>query len=172
MNLFLACIDRSSRWLEGMAVLLLFAYCGLMLAEVVARGFIGKSLPYSWEYSAFAMAAIFLLASGSAIRTAVHVRVSLLLEVLPEKYSRVFDILANVIALVVVGFIVVAIYNAFSTSLDRGLVSPSIVKTPLAIPQALLLLGAVQLWFDLLARGIRLATGRVHEQRQLDAAPA
>ena len=171
MDRFLNTVDRSSRLLEGFAVLLLFGFCGLMLAEVVARGFFGQSLAYSWEFSAFAMASVFLLASGRAIRTATHVRVSLILEAVPLRMRLVLDILANGIALIIVALIGFALFNALSTSFDRGLVSPTIVSTPLYIPQAVLVLGALQLWFDFLARLIRLLTGREPTLTGADAAP-
>lgn len=155
--------------LEGVAVVLLYGFGGLMLAEVFARGFLAQSLPFSWEYSAFAMAGVFLLASGRAIRTATHVRVSLILEATPARMSRLLDIAANFAALIIVALIIAALYNAFSTSLDRGLVSPTIVRTPLAIPQGLILIGSIQLWFDLLARFIRLVKRMDFEERGADA---
>ncbi len=171
MDSFLTAIDRSSRLLEGVAVALLFGFGALMLGEVFARGFLARSLPFSWEYSTFAMAAVFLLASGRAIRTATHVRVSLILEAAPARVARILDIVANVVALAIVALLVAALHDAFSTSLERGLISATIVATPLAIPQGIILIGAVQLWLDLLARLIRLLTGRAVEDRAADAVP-
>ncbi len=152
-------------------MLLLYGFGALMLAEVFARGFLSHSLPYSWEYSAFAMASVFALASGRALRTATHVRVSLILEASPPTLRRWIDGAANCAALVIVALIIAALFNAFSTSYERGLVSASVVRTPLAIPQGVLLIGAIQLWFDMLARMIRLWTGRSFEERQADALP-
>lgn len=169
MDAFLNLIDRSSRLLEGVAVFMLFGFGALMLGEVFARGLLSQSLPFSWEYSTFAMAGVFLLASGRAIRTATHVRVSLVLEAAPASVARVVDILANIAGLIIVAVLVAALYNAFSTSLARGLVSATIVATPLAIPQGIILIGAVQLWFDLLARLIRLMSDRPAEDRGADA---
>lgn len=171
MDRFLNLIDRSSRLFEGVAVLMLFGFGALMLGEVFARGFLSQSLPFSWEYSTFAMAGVFLLASGRAIRTATHVRVSLILEATSPRVARGLDVLANVAALVIVALLVAALHDAFSTSLERGLVSATIVATPLAIPQGIILVGAVQLWLDLLARLIRLITGRTIDDREADAAP-
>lgn len=171
MDTFLNLIDRSSRLLEGVAVVMLFGFGALMLGEVFARGFLSQSLPFSWEYSTFAMAGVFLLASGRAIRTATHVRVSLVLEAAPPRIARTMDALANVMALVIVAGLVAALHDAFSTSLERGLVSATIVATPLAVPQGIILVGAVQLWFDLLARLIRLMTGRAVDDREADAVP-
>lgn len=171
MNVFLNLIDRSSRLLEGVAVAMLFGFGALMLGEVFARGFLSQSLPFSWEYSTFAMASVFLLASGRAIRTATHVRVSLVLEAAPRPIARAVDVLANIVGLIIVAALVAALFNAFSTSLSRGLVSATIVATPLAVPQGIILVGAVQLWFDMLARLIRLVSGRTAEDRGADSVP-
>lgn len=171
MDAFLNLIDRSSRLLEGVAVVMLFGFGALMLGEVFARGFLSQSLPFSWEYSTFAMAGVFLLASGQAIRTATHVRVSLVLEAAPPPVARAMDVLANCVGLIIVAVLVVALFDTFSTSLSRGLVSATIVATPLAVPQGIILVGAVQLWFDLLARLLRLISGRTVEDRGADSVP-
>ncbi|MCY6381685.1 TRAP transporter small permease subunit [Hoeflea prorocentri] len=169
MDRFLKTVDASSRLLEGCAVFLIYGFGALMLAEVFARGFLAQSLPYSWEYSTFAMASVFMLASGRAIRTATHVRVSLVLEAVSPKAARMIDAFANVIALIVVAAIGVSLADAFWSSYSRGLVSATVVRTPLAVPQVILLIGAIQLWFDLLARLIRRWTGRDYEDRDADA---
>lgn len=172
LKLFLRITDRTSKLAESCAVLLLFGFCALMLAEVFARGFLAKSLPYSWEYAAFAMGAVFLLATGRAIRTGTHVRVSLALELTPAPLARFIDILANIAAIVVTALLVMALFKNLSLSIDRGLTSPTVVQTPLAIPQFVLLLGGLQFCLDLIARLIRLLQGEVTELRDLDAVPA
>lgn len=171
MDRLLKVIDFFSRLTESLAVILIFGYCGLMLTEIIARGFLGTSLPYSWEYSTYAMAGIFFLAAGPAIRTAVHVRISLLTEALPDKAARLVDLFANLIALIIVAVIVGAIGDAALTSLERGTTAPTVVRTPLFIPQVILLIGAAQLWLDLFARFARRATGRPFEWRKADAPP-
>ena len=168
MDRFLTLIDRLSRLAETVAVALIFGYCALMLAEVVARAQ-ASSFSFTWEFSQYAMAGIFALAAGPAIRTGVHVRISLLSEALPKPARKWLDIGANVAALVIVAFIVQAVWTKVSASYDRNILATSVTQTPLWIPQTIVLWGIVQLWFDLGARLVRRASGRDHEQRDADA---
>ena len=167
MDRFLTLIDRLSRLAEFAAVALIFGYCALMLTEVVARAQ-ARSLSFTWEFSQYAMAAIFALASGPAIRTAVHVRITLVTEKLPASVSRWMDILANFVALAIVAAIVSAMWTKVSVSFDRNILATSVSKTPLWIPQAVILWGFAQLWLDLLARGLRRMTNRQFEWRSED----
>lgn len=171
MDQFLARIDFLSRRTEDAAVALIFGYCALMLAEVVARAQ-ALSFSFTWEFSQYAMASIFVLAAGPAIRTGVHVRVSLLGEVLPERLRTALDILANTVALVILALIISAMWTKTSTSLERNILATSVTKTPLWIPQAIVLWGMVQFWLDLMARLIRRASGRRYEWRNADAEPS
>ncbi len=168
MNFFLNTIDRFSRLAETVAVYLIFGYCALMLTEVVARAQ-AKSLSFTWEFSQYAMAAIFALASGPAIRSATHVRISLLTEALPQKVAKWLDILANLIALVIVALIVSAMWTKTSTSFERNILATSVTKSPLWIPQAIVFWGMAQLWLDLFARIVRRALDLPFEWREADA---
>ncbi len=171
MDLLLKQIDRLSRLAETTAVALIFGYCALMLVEVFARAQ-AQSFSFTWEYSQYAMAAVFALGAGPAIRTGVHVRISLLLNALPARGRTWLDAFANAVALIVVGAIVWAMCSKTGTSFTRNTLATSVSKTPLWIPQALVLWGMAQLWLDLLARLIRCATGRQCEWRHDDAEPS
>lgn len=165
---FLTLNDRLSRFAETCAVVLIFGYCALMLTEVVARSQ-ASSLSFTWEFSQYSMAAIFALASGPAIRAGVHVRISLLSGILPMGARKWLDVLANIVALAIVALIVSALWTKVSTSFERNILATSVTKSPLWIPQAIVLWGFVQLWLDLLARLIRRATDRPCEWRKADA---
>lgn len=167
MDRFLSLIDRMSRLAETVAVALIFGYCALMLTEVVARAQ-ARSFSFTWEYSQYAMAALFALAAGPALRTGVHVRISLLSERLPRRGALVLDLMATCAALLIVGAMVWAMGVKALGSYERDILATSVSKTPLWIPQTFVLWGLTQLWLDLLARMIRRATGRVHEWRDLD----
>ncbi len=171
MDRILALIDRFSRLAETAAVALIFGYCALMLVEVVARSQ-AQSFSFTWEFSQYAMAAIFALAAGPAVRAGVHVRITLVTERLPEAPRKWLDVTANIAALGIVGLIVSAMATKVGTSYERDILATSVTRTPLWIPQALVLWGMVQLWLDLAARALRRALGRDAEFRSADAEPA
>jgi len=158
-DIYLRLTDATSRLCEGVAVLLLFGFAGLMLAEVAKRGFIGGSLAYSWEISTYAMAAMFFLASGRTLRTGRHVRVSLALEASPPRLRAGIELAATLVALVLAVGIFLSLRDMALTSFQRGTRSPTFTSTPLVWPQALVAIGALQLCLDLLARLLRLLRG-------------
>jgi TRAP-type C4-dicarboxylate transport system permease small subunit len=170
MKLVLTTIDRLSRVAETLAVILIFGYCALMLAEVVARAQ-ARSFSFTWEFSQYAMAAIFALAAGPAIRTGVHVRISLLFGALPARAGKRLDVAANAVALVIVAMIVLAMWTKVTTSFERNILATSVSQSPLWVPQAVVLWGMVQLWLDLFARIVRRVTDRAFEWRNADAEP-
>ena len=171
MDRILSTIDRLSRFAETTAVALIFGYCALMLTEVVARAQ-AQSFSFTWEFSQYAMASTFALGAGPAIRTGVHVRISLLNEALPSTARKWLDGVANFVALIIVALIVSALWVKVGKSFDRNILATSVTKTPLWIPQAIVLWGMAQLWLDLAARLIRRATGRIYEWRAADAEPS
>ncbi len=168
MTRVLSLIDSLSRFAETTAVLLIFGYCGLMLAEVFARSQ-AMSFSFSWEYSQYAMAAIFALASGPAIRTGVHVRIGALSEHLPVTAARWLDIVASLLALCIVSLIVWAMWEKVGRSFDRNILATTVTKTPLWIPQLFVLWGFAQLWLDCAARLYRRYAHMPYEWRELDS---
>ncbi len=168
MTRVLSLIDRLSRFSETVAVLLIFGYCGLMLAEVFARSQ-AVSFSFSWEYSQYAMAAIFALASGPAIRTGVHVRIGAVSDHLPLPVARWMDIVASLVALCIVSLIFWAMWEKVGRSFERNILATTVTKTPLWIPQLLVLWGFAQLWLDCAARLYRRYKKVPYEWPQLDA---
>ena len=168
MTQILTLIDRLSRLAEALAVALIYGYCALMLAEVVARAQ-ARSFSFTWEFSQYAMAALFALAAGPAVRAGVHVRITLLSEKLPPRAAKGLDLVATFVALFIVALIIGAMWTKVSTSFGRSILATSVSKTPLWIPQAFVLWGFAQLWLDILARIIRRGTDRPFEWRNADA---
>lgn len=164
-------IDRLSRVAETVAVALIFGYCALMLAEVVARAQ-ASSFSFTWEFSQYTMASIFALAAGPAVRAGVHVRISLVSEALRDPFKKWLDVAANLTALAIVILIVLAVWTKVSTSFERNILATSVTQSPLWIPQAFVLWGMVQLWLDLLARMIRRIADQPHEWRTSDTEPS
>ncbi|RRH72979.1 TRAP transporter small permease [Falsigemmobacter faecalis] len=161
---YLALSDRTSRAAETLAVLLLYGFCALMLAEVFARGFIGTSLAMSWEFSAFAMAGVFLLGAGPAMRHGAHVRVTLVQGLLPPKGRRVLEVVAILGAIACAALLFWIFTRLFLNSWAKDLRQSSYTATPLIWPHALAMLGAAQFVLDLVARLIRTLLNEPSEQ--------
>lgn len=163
LRAFLTFTDWTARIAETIAMVLLYGFCALMLAEVFSRGFLHKSLPFSWEYAGFAMAGVFLLGLGPALLHGKQVRVTLLLAKGSGRFRRGVDIVATIAALILALFLLDAFWTVFHTSLERGVRQSSYMNTPLAIPQALAVVGAGEFVLAVLARLVRLLINEAPE---------
>ncbi|KDC13299.1 TRAP transporter, DctQ-like membrane protein [Bordetella bronchiseptica E014] len=162
MDRLLRLIDALCAGAEHLAIALLYGIAALMLAEVGARA-MGRSIPFSWEYCAYGMAAAFFLGMGAALRHGAHIRVLFLRDALPARPARLLDIAASCAGLALSAVIVVAQARLTGKSIARGLVSNTVMQTPLAIPQAVVLAGAALLALAFVARLLRQLTGRPAE---------
>lgn len=164
LRAFLAFSDKTSSAAETLAVILLYGFCGLMLAEVFARGFVGTSLAMSWEFSAFGMAGVFLLGLGPAMRRGAHVRVTLVQGMLPPKGKRLLEIIAILGAVICAAVFFWIFLQLFLNSWVKDLRQSSYTATPLIWPHGLAVLGSAQFVLDLVARLIRTLLNEPSEQ--------
>ncbi|WP_176084420.1 TRAP transporter small permease [Martelella sp. HB161492] len=158
-NRFLIFTDWTARIAETMAMILLYGFCALMLAEVISRAVVHTSLAVSWEYSAFAMAAVILLGLGPSLRHGKQVRVSLLLARGGPGFRIGVEIFATLVGIALALLMLNAFWSVFYTSLVRGVRQSSYVNTPLAIPQFFAVIGALEFVLALVARLVRLVSG-------------
>jgi TRAP-type C4-dicarboxylate transport system permease small subunit len=143
----------------ALAAFLLAAIAVLMLTEIFMRSFVGVSLSFSWEYSAYFMATVFFLGAGYTLRAGGHVRVSVLFEWMPQSFGRALDVLATVAGLMISGYAALAVCKLSLLSFERGTTSFTPTRTLLWVPQSLVALGLVILAAQFVARLLRLATG-------------
>lgn len=155
----LAAINRLSAVAAWAAAAALALMAVLILAEVAMRNLAGSSLLVSWEYGAYAMAAVFFLAAGQTLKSGGHVRVGVAFELLGPAAARWLDLVATALALVFAGFIAFALIDLAVQSAIRGARTFLPSATPLAVPQAIVAVGAVILVLQLVARLLRLALG-------------
>lgn len=112
----------------------------LQAAGIPPTGFIIPSLT---EFAGYLMVGATFLALASTLKHGVHIRVTVVLGVLPETLRRVLNILVGTGAAVLFGFVA---WHALLLALDSyqfGSVSYGIVPVPLWIPQTVMALGLV-----------------------------
>lgn len=159
MRPVLAAIDRLSR-------LGCYAACGcvaaatlLVLAEIAARKLFGTSLAFAWEFSAYLCAAAFLLGCGQALATGAHVRVQLVLDMLPPAGARFLDIVASAGTLAIAAYFAWAVGKLAWGSFADGTRSFLPSNVQLYPFQAAFALGAFLLMLQAFARLARLVRG-------------
>lgn len=127
----------------------------VILAEVISVWLLNKSLEFSWEYGAFFMAGAFFLGLGQTFKQGGHVRVGILAEHLPPSAARLLDLVATILGLLIAAFLTLALFGLTWSSFIDGSRTFTATATPLAIPQAVITVGALILTLQLLARLIR-----------------
>jgi len=143
----------------------------VILAEVLSVWLRNRSLEFSWEYGAFLMAAAFFLGLGWTLRQGGHVRVAFLAGLMPPALERWIEVAATVLGLAIAGFLTSALAGLTWSSWIDGSRTFTATATPLAIPQAIITLGAVILWLQLAARLIRQLRGEVTEAARSETGP-
>lgn len=131
----------------------------MISAEIVSRNFFGNSLPFSWDYSAYAMGTAFMMGAADALRRGAHVRVTAVLEAVPRPLARGIEFAACLAGLAACGALAWALAEMAWLSFQRGSTSSTVMRTPLAWPQGLVALGATILLLQCFAQLLRLMRG-------------
>lgn len=155
-NAIIVPIDAVTRFGNLLAGLCLLAILAMISAEILARNLFSKSLPFSWDYSAYCMGAAFMLASADALRNGAHVRVTALLDALPDAVARVVEFAACLAGLAACGALAWALTEMAWLSFQRGSTSATVIRTPLVWPQSIVAIGSVILTLQCLAQVLRL----------------
>ncbi len=150
-----------------MAALCLVAILVLIVMQMVAR-WTGEVIPGVTAYAGYCMAAASFLAFANALNHGTHIRVSMLLNVMPSKARRIMEtwclLIASAMAWYLVWFAVRLVYGSYRFNF----VSQEQDATPLWIPQSAVVLGAIVFAIALTDSLIHiLFTGRHRIQRDM-----
>ena len=126
------------------AALCLIAILSLIVLQMLAR-WTGEVFPGAPEYASYAMAAASFLAFANALNRGSHIRVSILLNAVPESVRRVLEIWCFGVGAAIMWYFVYYCQKFVYWSWKFNDVSQGQDKTALWIPQSLMLFGAVML---------------------------
>lgn len=139
--------DLISGHLQGWLLCLLMV---LILVEVATRYVLQNPLSVAEEYGGYILVAIVFIGLAYTWKERSHVRVTLLTDRLPLKAQLALRLITVLIAAVLAGFMVVASWQLVDESLMFGDRSGSWLRTPLAWPQMVLILGSALLLLQLI----------------------
>lgn len=144
--------ETVSGHLQGFVLCVLMA---LILVEVATRYVMQNPLSVAEEYGGYMLVAITYIGLAYTWKKRTHVRVEFLIEKMPRKVRLVLRLLTLVLASVFSVFMVVASVQLVQESFAFGDRSGSWLRTPLAWPQMVLILGSVLLFLQLLVEVIK-----------------
>lgn len=144
-------IDRLSMTGMSLAALAVLAMLLVVTLEVALRSTGSQPTGLADEWSGYLLVACTFLGLAYTARVDGLVRVSLLYDRLSPKAKAGLRILYMVVALVVVGVIAGAVLDTTLRSRSFGLRSNFLSRTPIWLPQSVMVLGAVTMLLQLVA---------------------
>lgn len=131
----------------------------LIGAEIVSRTLFSQSLSFAWEYSSYLLSTLIFCGLGWTLRTGGHIRVTMLLEVLPRKHALMADIAGAVLGTILAVLLAWAMIALCIQSYIDGTQSLLSWGTPLFIPQIPIAMGAVGFALQMALRVLLLVKG-------------
>ena len=125
-----------------LASLCLIAILLLIVLQMIAR-WTGEVAPGIPEYAGYFMAAASFLAFANALNRGSHIRVSILLNAVPRTWARWIDVWCFAIGTAVMWYFVYYGWRFVNFSIMINDISQGQDRTPLWIPQSVMLIGAV-----------------------------
>lgn len=124
----------------ALAAVCLVAILGLIVVQMVAR-WTGEVFPGAASYAGYAMAGASFLAFANALNRGAHIRVSILLNALPEGPKRLLDIWCFGLAAAIAWYFTYYAYWFVYWSWKFNEVSQAQDASPLWIPQSVMVIG-------------------------------
>jgi len=144
----------ASRWAASTA---LIAMVVIVVAEIIARNVFGVSLQLSEEVAGYLLVAVCFLGFAASYRGGDLMRIDMIRELLPEALRRGIDVVFDVAALAAVLVVDYFAARFVISSYNRGMLAPTLLETPLWIPQLFIPLGLTVLALALLCRLLSIA---------------
>lgn len=127
----------------------------LILVEICIWNLFQKTTLIADEYSAYGLAAIIFLGAGYCLKEKGHIRITLILGLLPPLAARVITALATMITTMFMGYLWWSLFKMVRAAFRYESTSGTLTHTPLWIPQTIMLVGAGIFFIQLLAMSIR-----------------
>jgi TRAP-type C4-dicarboxylate transport system permease small subunit len=138
----------------------------LLLVEVLTRYILHSPLSIADEMGGYLLVAITFMGLAYTWKEKGHVRVSLLISRLPDRFAHLLRFITLILATLFTLPLIKACYDLILDSLLFESRSGSWLRTPLAYPQTVLLIGAIMLFLQLVAEIIKAtsAMGKSEEK--------
>lgn len=131
-----------SDWMAKISGIILGLMTLLILLEIFLWNIFEKTTLIADEYCAYALAAIIFMGAGYCLKEKGHIRITLVLNFLPEKTTRVITVVATAVTTVFMGYLWYYLFLMVRTAWRYNSTSGTLTGTPLWIPQVLMLFGA------------------------------
>ena len=149
-------IEKVTDVLSGhLQAAIIFFLMVMLLIEVLTRYILRSPISIADEMGGYLLVSISFMGLAYTWKERGHVRVSLLTSRLPDKLANLLRFITLILATLFTLPLIKACYDLISDSLLFESRSGSWLRTPLAYPQTVLLIGAVMIFLQLIAEIIK-----------------
>jgi len=149
MNRLIKFSDGLSDVMAKVSAVLLGLMTVLILLEIFLWNTFQKTTLIADEYSAYGLAAIIFLGAGYCLKEKGHIRITLIMGVLPKTIASITAFIATVITTSFMGYVWWYLFKMTSATYRYGSTSGTLTNTPLWIPQTVMLIGAACFFIQL-----------------------
>ncbi|MEJ2158217.1 MAG: TRAP transporter small permease [Desulfobacteraceae bacterium] len=155
MNRFAAMIESLSTWAARLSAVVLGLMTLLILVEILLWNTVQKTTLIADEYSAYGLALIIFLGAGYCLKERGHIRITLVLGLLPPRAGRVVTCFATAVTTVFFGYLWWYLLKMVLSTIRYQTTSGTLTNTPLWIPQVLMLIGAACFFIQFVGTTLR-----------------
>ena len=150
-------IEKITDVLSGqLQAAIIFILMVMLLVEVLTRYILRSPISIADEMGGYLLVSISFMGLAYTWKERGHVRVSLLISRLPDKLAHPLRFITLILATLFTLPLMKASYDLISDSLLFESRSGSWLRTPLAYPQSILLIGAIMIFLQLVAEIIKV----------------
>lgn len=131
----------AAQLVSGLMALTLVSLVFLVGGEVILRSIAGKSLGFVEEVTGYLVVALTLFGAALAVRSNSLFRVSFIFTVFPAGFKKVLWFVFITSAIAVCIILAWKSYQLVGSSFSRGKFAPTVLRTPLWIPQLVMPIG-------------------------------
>ncbi len=155
MNRFAAMIESLSTWAARLSAVVLGLMTLLILVEILLWNTVQKTTLIADEYSAYGLALIIFLGAGYCLKERGHIRITLVLGLLPARAAQVVTCLATAATTIFFGYLWWYLLKMVLSTIRYQTTSGTLTNTPLWIPQVLMLIGAACFFIQFVGTTLR-----------------
>jgi len=147
----------------GVLAAVFLSLIGIIIALQIGARLLGKQIPSSDDFAAWAMAASLFLALPYALRHGDHIRVTIVLQFMPARFVQTYEVVATLVGLGLSGWCSWHATHFVYESYVYQEVASGMVAVPLWIPQLAMPIGLTLFTAMLAQRLVRCLRGQTLE---------
>jgi TRAP-type C4-dicarboxylate transport system permease small subunit len=155
MNRFASIIESLSDWAARVSAVVLGLMTVLILIEILLWNVANKTTLIADEYCAYGLALIIFLGSGYCLKEQGHIRITLVLGLLPKPLARLTTFVATAVTTLFFGYLWWYLLQMVQSTIGYQTTSGTLTNTPLWIPQTMMLIGATCFLIQFVGTSIR-----------------